>query len=92
MRAVVDTNVLISGLLWRGAPHTLIEQARAGRFVLLSSSMLLAELERVLRRRKFRAIPTRSEIVPNRFLREVALLAEMASAPPLRAACQPRPG
>ena len=30
MRAVIDTNVLLSGLLWRGAPHDLIEGIRSG--------------------------------------------------------------
>jgi hypothetical protein len=30
MRAVLDTNVLVSGLFWLGAPHDLIEQVRHG--------------------------------------------------------------
>ena len=30
MRAVLDTNVLISGLLWRGAPHECLLSAEAG--------------------------------------------------------------
>ncbi len=30
VRAVIDTNVLLSGLLWRGPPHRLIEEVRAG--------------------------------------------------------------
>jgi hypothetical protein len=30
VRAVIDTNVLLSGLLWRGPAHRLIEAARAG--------------------------------------------------------------
>jgi len=28
VRAVLDTNVLLSGLFWRGAPHALLEQVR----------------------------------------------------------------
>jgi len=31
VRAVLDTNVLLSGLLWRGAPHALIHKAE--RFI-----------------------------------------------------------
>ena len=30
MRAVIDTNVLLSALLWRGPPHALLEQAKVG--------------------------------------------------------------
>ena len=35
VRAVIDTNVLLSGLMWHGKPHALIEQVRAGTLVLL---------------------------------------------------------
>lgn len=52
MRAVLDTNVVVSGLLWRGAPRQILEQARAGHFQLFTSDMLLAELEDVLGRSK----------------------------------------
>ena len=50
MRAVIDTNVLVSGLLWHGIPHRLIEQIRAGTLTLIASSALLAELDEVIRR------------------------------------------
>lgn len=42
--AVVDTNLQLSGLLWREMPHALIEQVRAGALTLISSLALLAEL------------------------------------------------
>ena len=83
MRAVVDTNVLVSGLLWRGAPHALIELARAGAFVLVSSPQLLSELDSVMHRRKFRTILARSRTNPRRMLREIRRLAEMVNALPL---------
>jgi predicted nucleic acid-binding protein len=44
MRVVLDTNVLLSGLLWHGTPHTLIERVRKGALTLVSSPALLAEL------------------------------------------------
>ena len=50
VRAVVDTNVLLSGLFWRGRPHALIEQVRAGTLTLISSPALLAELAEVMNR------------------------------------------
>ena len=46
--AVVDTNVLQSGLFWRGRPHALMEQVRGGTLTLISSPALLAELAEVM--------------------------------------------
>ena len=46
MRAVIDTNVLLSGLIWQGTPHALIEQVRDGTLTLITSPALLAELSR----------------------------------------------
>lgn len=86
VRAVVDTNVLISGLLWRGPPYALIEKARTGTPKLVTSPELIAELERVLARPKFRIVFKRSGIDPRRLLREIARMMEVVAAPPL-----PRP-
>jgi uncharacterized protein len=85
VRAVLDTNVLVSGLLWHGAPHTLIEHARAGLFTVISSSLLLDELAMVIGRRKFRAILARSGTDPQRLLRELRRLAEIVNPKPLAA-------
>lgn len=60
MRAVIDTNVLIAGLLWRGPPHALLTHVRNGLVSLISSPALLAELDDVLGRAKFDAILTRT--------------------------------
>lgn len=49
MRAVLDTNVLISALLSpTGPPAQLLREWLAGRFELIVSDKLLAELERAL--------------------------------------------
>lgn len=53
MRVVVDTNVVISGLFWRGAPRPLLNAARAQLIDLYTSPVLLAELSDVLHRGKF---------------------------------------
>ena len=85
VRAVIDTNVLLSGLLWRGAPHTLIEHARAGMLILVTSPALLAELAEVIARAKFQAILARSNTNPERMLAELRQLAEIVDPPPLSA-------
>ncbi len=53
MRLVLDTNVVISGLLWNGPPAQLIETAQADAVELCTSRVLLTELTRILHRTKF---------------------------------------
>ena len=48
MRVVLDTNVVISGLLWGGPPHRLIDAAIEGSIELFTSSTLLNELREAL--------------------------------------------
>jgi len=83
VRAVIDTNVLLSGLLWHGAPHALLEHVRAGTLGLVSSPALLAELELVIGRAKFNAILTDSHTSREHVLAEARQLAEVIEPPPL---------
>ncbi|MBI3537334.1 MAG: putative toxin-antitoxin system toxin component, PIN family [Chloroflexi bacterium] len=53
MRIVVDTNVIISAVFWMGPPHHIIELAEEKRITLCVTEAMLAELQDVLRRRKF---------------------------------------
>ncbi|HUU55000.1 MAG TPA: putative toxin-antitoxin system toxin component, PIN family [Armatimonadota bacterium] len=48
MRAVIDTNILISALFWGGRPREVIDFAVSGRFQAITSAELLLELEDVL--------------------------------------------
>ena len=83
VRAVIDTNVLLSGLLWHGQPHALLEHVRAGTLAMLSSPALLAELSDVIGRVKFDAILVRSKTTRERALSKVRQLAEVIEPPPL---------
>ena len=53
MRAVADSNVVISGLLWRGPSRAVLDAAREARLELFASPELLAEVAEVLERPKF---------------------------------------
>ena len=55
MRCVLDTNLLVSGIIAAGAPRRLLRGAMAGEFTLCTSETLLAELLRVLARSRFSA-------------------------------------
>lgn len=48
MRVVIDTNVWVSGLLWRGPARAVIRMAEQGRITLFMSPLMLEELAEVL--------------------------------------------
>ena len=83
MRAIIDTNILVSALFWRGAPHRLLEHVRNGILTLIGSPVLLAELAEVIGREKFDDILMRTNTSRERSLDEVRRLTEMIDAPPL---------
>ncbi len=92
MWAVIDTNVLLSGLLWRGAPHELLNHVRSGEFTLIGSPALLSELTDVISRAKFDAILIRTNTSRSRTLDELHRLAEVIEPATLATACVPRCG
>jgi putative PIN family toxin of toxin-antitoxin system len=53
MRVVLDVNVWISGLLWRGVPGLILDLAENGQITIFASDVLFTELETTLRRAKF---------------------------------------
>ena len=83
MRAVFDTNVLVSALLWHGPPHALLEQVRNGSIALITSPALLSELADVIGRAKFDAILVRANTSREQALAQVRQLAEVVDPPPL---------
>lgn len=48
IRAVLDTNTIVSGVGWGGPPGAVLDAALAGRFEIVTSPALLDELRRVL--------------------------------------------
>ena len=50
MQAVLDTNIVVSALLWGGTPFKLLELATDGKLPLYTSPALIAELRDVLHR------------------------------------------
>ena len=55
MRVILDTNVVVSALLWGGAPYRLVQAAVAGDIELFTSPMLVTELGEILARKHLRA-------------------------------------
>lgn len=84
MRAVVDVNVLISGVLSaRGGSAEVLRASRDGRFELVVSEMLLAEHTRALAYPKLRKrIPPEKAAAFANWVRDHASLADDPESPP----------
>ena len=77
MRFVLDTNLLVSGVIAAGLPRRLIDGAKAGEFELCTSEVLLAELLEVLSRAKFAARLAQAKLTPQGIvddLRRIAVI------------------
>lgn len=84
MRLVLDTNVVLSALLWHGTPHDLISAAvRKEDTTLFSSRDLVRELAGVLQRRKFSEILKVSNTSTEEVLRLYTGFARVVKAKPL---------
>ena len=74
MRAVIDTNVIVSGLLRStGPPAATVTAGEGNVFLWITSPPLLAEVERVLRRPHIRRVVRDERIA--KFLRDIQELA-----------------
>lgn len=84
MRFVLDTNLLVSGVIAAGLPRRLVDGAKAGEFELCTSEVLLAELLDVLSRGKFAARLAQAGLTPEGIvgeLRRIAVVVSPASVP-----------
>jgi putative PIN family toxin of toxin-antitoxin system len=77
MRVVADTNIVVSGLLWRGNPRRILDAARAGDIQLFTTPVLLTELEDVLSREKFAAQLVSAGVTPHDLVLGYAALASV---------------
>ena len=82
MRIVVDTNLLVSGVISAGGlPRQLLDAAKPGEFELCTSEMLLAELLDVLSREKFAARLIRAGLTPDGIVGDLRRLGTVVSTP-----------
>lgn len=83
MRVVVDTNLLVSGFLWGGTPAALIDAAIGGRFTLLTTEILITELDDVLNRPKFAKTFEKAGLTPASVVENYHQIAEIVSPSPI---------
>jgi putative PIN family toxin of toxin-antitoxin system len=78
--AIFDVNVFVSSIVTPGGPaDRLVAAAQIGGLELVASSLLLAELDRVLRREKFRRWISVAEV--ERYVRGVRRMAILVPDP-----------
>jgi len=56
IRAVLDTNVIISALFWNGNPSRILDKGFESKFIIVTSGAIINEIERVLLE-KFKLLP-----------------------------------
>lgn len=84
MRIVLDTNLLVSGVISPGLPRRLVDGAKASEFELCTSEALLAELLEVLAREKFAQRLAQAGLTPQGIvedLRRIAIVVSPAETP-----------
>ena len=83
MRLLLDTNVVVSAMLWGGVPHTLLQAAHEKRVTLFASTPLLAELTDILGRRKFEKKIAASQLSVDQLVDRYAALCTLVRPTPL---------
>jgi uncharacterized protein len=84
VRFVLDTNLLVSGVIAAGLPRRLLDGAKAREFEFCTSEVLLAELLDVLSRGKFAARLAQAGLTPQGIvddLRRIAVVVSPADTP-----------
>ena len=76
-KVVLDTNTLISGILWDGNEARVIEEAENNKVQLFISQKLLQELEGVLKREKFNRKLEGKESTVEQAVAKIALIATL---------------
>jgi putative PIN family toxin of toxin-antitoxin system len=79
VRFVLDTNLLVSGVIAAGLPRRLIDGAKAGEFELCTSEVLLAELLDVLSRENFVTRLSQAGLTPQGIVDDLRRLAVVVS-------------
>jgi len=79
VRVVLDTNIVISALIWGGTPLQLLKLAREGQLRLYSSPPLLGELVRVLERDKFASWLASQDLTPAFLMQRYGVMTQLVT-------------
>jgi len=74
LRTVMDTNVLVSGVLWRGVPFQLLRWAEEGRLQIYTSLEISGEVHRVLHYPEFQQFIDNQQASPGELFAKIVSL------------------
>lgn len=83
IRVVFDTNVIISGSLWSGAPRRALLAAQGGHVRAFTSEAILEELAQVITRPKFSSRLTLSNKTPHSVIDDYLQFVEIIEPHPI---------
>lgn len=83
VRVVLDTNIVVSALVWGGTPYQLIAAATEERIQLYSSQALLEELADALGRAKFAPRLQQAQRTVARLIEQYRGLVEVVNVEPI---------
>jgi len=74
LSTVMDTNVLVSGILWRGIPFQLLRWAEKNSLIIYASLDIMTEVYRVLHYPKFQQYIDNQQASPGELFTKIASL------------------
>ena len=83
MNLVLDTNIVVSGIIWRGPPHELFERVLAGEATAWTCAELHTELLQVLNYPKLRGLFDARDLDPAKIAERYAALCRWVRIAPL---------
>lgn len=83
MNLILDTNIVVSGIIWRGPPHELFERVLAGEATAWTCAELHAELLQVLNYPKLRILLETRGLDPTKIVERYAALCRWVRTAPL---------
>lgn len=76
LRLVLDTNTIVSGLIWQGNEFQLLEKIEAGEAVMFVSSEMIEELNIVMQRPKLQKFLMESGRNSKQLIEKIILMSE----------------
>jgi uncharacterized protein len=89
VRIVIDTNIWVSGLLWRGLPWQLLRLAETERVEICMTEVMLEELSEVLRYTRLQSRLQSIGFTSDELITYVSQLATFFESPPISSSDAP---
>jgi len=83
VRLILDTNIVVSGLLWGGIPRRILDLGKDNQILLFTSSVLLDELANVLERDKFATLLASQDVTPTFLMQRYGMLVNLVEPQPI---------